>query len=330
MRRLAVIAAVSLVALAGCAPAAPGDPDEGSAPPASDEDARIDPVLTRDFPDPDVLKVGDEYFAYATNANLRNVQVAVSRDLVEWERLNDDALPQLPSWVVPGKTWAPEVYSFEPDRFTMYATATDAASGRQCIFRAVADDPRGPFDAADEGMLVCPVEDGGAIDAAVGVVDDAPYLIWKNDGNCCGVDTWLYASPLSDDGAELIGDPIPLIKQTLPWEGDLVEAPTLVQRDGALWLFYSANGYGGDEYAVGLATAPALEGPWQKQEEPLLSTALFDGRIRGPGGQDLVTTPDGADVLLIHGWNRSYIAREMYLVELDWPEGEAPRVVVPD
>ncbi len=271
-----------------------------------------EPAVARDFPDPDVLATEDGYIAYATNANLRNVQVAVSSDLVSWEVRAEDALPELPPWAIPGKTWAPEVSSFAPGAYTMYFTATDAASGRQCIGRAVAEDPLGPFVSTDEGMLVCPVEEGGAIDAAVAEVGGAPFLLWKNDGNCCGQDTWLYASPLSADGATIIGERIPLVRQTEPWEGDLVEAPTLVERGSELVLLYSANGYGGDEYAVGIASAPALEGPWTKSPDPLLQTE--GSPFRGPGGQDLVVGPDGRLRMVVHSWNRSYSAREMHVL----------------
>lgn len=325
MRR-GLLAGVALVALmiGGCASAPIASPSG-----ASPDDMGIAPVLTRDFPDPDVLQIGDEYYAYATNANLRNVQVAVSTDLESWQRLPDDGMPALPSWVVPGKTWAPEVWTFEPGIVTMYATATDAASGRQCIFRATASDPEGPFVAADDAMLICPVDEGGAIDAAVAIVGGEPYLLWKNDGNCCGLDTWLYASPLSPDGAAIIGERVPLVQQTLAWEGDLVEAPTLIERDGTLHLFYSANSYGGDAYATGLATAPALTGPWTKQHTPFASTASLDGAIRGPGGQDIVIAPDGRTVMIVHGWNRSYTARELYLLDLDWKNGAAPVVLPP-
>src|SRR5215208_3639572 len=70
------------------------------------------PVLDQDFPDPDVLKVNDVYYAYATNANDLNIQSARSTDLVHWEVLGD-ALPALPDWAVQtfGWAWAPEVFS---------------------------------------------------------------------------------------------------------------------------------------------------------------------------------------------------------------------------
>lgn len=310
--------------LGACASA----PSTGPAPtPTASPEAGPEPAVGRDFPDPDVLRTDDGYIAYATNANLRNVQVAVSDDLETWEVRAEDALPALPPWAIPGKTWAPEVSSFEPGAYTMYFTATDAESGRQCIGRAVADDPLGPFASTDEGMLVCPVDEGGAIDAGVAEVDGAPYLLWKNDGNCCSQDTWLYASPLSADGSTIIGERIPLVKQTEPWEGDLVEAPTLVEREDALVLLYSANGYGGDEYAVGIATAPDLEGPWTKAPEPLLQTA--GSPFRGPGGQDLVDAPDGSLRMVVHSWNRSYSAREMFVFPVVWTESDLLELELP-
>lgn len=300
-----------LAMVTGCA-----STGEDAAPETAPTDSGPEPAIARDFPDPDILLTDDGYVAYATNANRRTVQVAVSDDLESWELLPDDALPTLPSWIIPGKTWAPEVSSFEPGRYTMYPTATDASSGRQCIARAVADDPLGPFEVVGEAMLVCPADEGGAIDAAVAEVDGAPYLLWKNDGNCCGLDTWLYASPLSDDGSEIIGERIPLIRQTESWEGDLVEAPTLVDRGDELVLLYSANAYGGDDYATGMATAASLEGPWTKRTEPLLSTESTP--FRGPGGQDLVEAPDGSLRLALHSWNRSYSARELHIVPVRW------------
>lgn len=303
------LAALAALALGACS-------SGGQQQAAPSESADPPPAIDRDFPDPDVLRTPNGYVAYATNANRRNVQVAVSEDLERWTVRSEDALPVLPPWVIPGKTWAPEVSSFDAGRYTMYFTATDAASGRQCIGRAVASDPLGPFASTDDGMLVCPADEGGAIDAGVAHVDGAPYLLWKNDGNCCGLDTWLYASPLSADGSRIIGERIPLVRQTAPWEGDLVEAPTLVDRGDELVLLYSANGYAGDAYAIGMARAPGLDGPWAKSPEPILATE--GSAFRGPGGQDLVEAPDGSLRLALHSWNRSYSARQMHLIRAEW------------
>lgn len=315
--RLAVVAVLLCALLAGCgtAPAAV-EPGEAAAATAA--------AVDRNFPDPDILKVGDTFYAYATNDNNANVQVAVSDDGDEWRMLDDDAFPDLPTWVIPGKTWAPEVTEVSPGSYVLYFTATNFMPSLQCIGVATSTDPAGPFVAVGDGMLVCPEEEGGAIDASTFVDDAGLNLLWKNDGNCCGLDTWISTAPLSADGLTLTGPAHRLIKQTLAFEGDLVEAPTIVLRDSEYVLLYSANHYGDGSYAVGLATAPGLSGPWSKLEEPLLSTESSGGLFRGPGGQDLVETSEEGGFMVVHSWDKDYTYRAMHVVPFVW-EGAVPR-----
>jgi hypothetical protein len=51
-------------------------------------------AIDQDFPDPDVLLVGDTYYAYSTNTPSRNVQVATSPDAKKWTVSAKDALPK--------------------------------------------------------------------------------------------------------------------------------------------------------------------------------------------------------------------------------------------
>ena len=69
------------------------------------------PVLDEDFPDPDVMKAGDTYYAYATQRTgpFGNLQLATSKDLATWQLSSTDPLPKLPSWATAGRTWAPDV-----------------------------------------------------------------------------------------------------------------------------------------------------------------------------------------------------------------------------
>jgi len=280
----------------------------------------MNPVLDRDFPDPDVLQVGDVYYAYATNALGMNVQVARSTDLVTWEFLYE-AMPGRPAWSVPsfGYVWAPEVTTFDGETFLMYFVARfdDGAGGRQCLGMATSPVPEGPFTPLDEAPIVCQLEQGGSIDPSVFVdVDGAPYLLWKNDGNAIGEPTWVYIQPLSADGLTLEGQPTALITADQPWEGTLVEAPILWLHDGQYVLFYSANAYGDARYAVGYARSDSLLGPYEKPEAPMLETSIPNG-IVGPGGQDVVTDAEGADWLLLHGWGPNNY-RRLYLAPLEW------------
>ncbi|MBO1751506.1 family 43 glycosylhydrolase [Actinotalea sp. BY-33] len=332
MRARAALVTAALGAtllLAGCdggGPGQGGDPapaptDAAPATGTPDDPHEPNPVIADDFPDPDMLEVDGVYYAYATNGNNQNVRLASSTDLVTWEPL-PDALPELPSWVIPGKTWAPEVTELEPGRYVMYFTATSFRESLQCIGVATADSPEGPFTVVGDEMLLCPPDEGGAIDAATfRAEDDTLHLLWKNDGNCCGHDTWIYRAALDEDGTALAEEPVRLIKQDLPWEGDLVEAPTLLEHEGTFTLLYSANGYGGPEYTIGIATAPSLEGPWTKDPDPFFSSADLDGRYVGPGGQDVILGPDGEPHLLFHSWYGEQTYRGMNLLPLTWEAG---------
>ncbi|GAA2721386.1 glycoside hydrolase family 43 protein [Cellulomonas aerilata] len=320
----AVVATALLLGACGGGDAPASDPDPASTSAPSDDSPN--PVVADDFPDPDVLEVDGVYYAYATEGNLRNVRVARSDDLVEWETL-PDALPDLPSWVIPGKTWAPEVAEIAAGQYVLYFTATNVEPTFQCIGTATATSPEGPFTVVGEGMLVCPPDEGGAIDAATFAdADGTRYLLWKNDGNCCGLDTWIQIAPLAPDGLSLAGPPTRLVQQDQEWEGNLVEAPTLVLRDGVYTLLYSANDYGGASYAIGRATATSVLGPYTKDEEPFLTTSDAPDYV-GPGGQDVVVGPDGEDLLVFHSWYLEETYRGMNVLPLEWQDG-VPGVVV--
>ncbi|WP_328868862.1 family 43 glycosylhydrolase [Streptomyces sp. NBC_00287] len=284
--------------------------------------ASAGPVLDRDFPDPDIVKVGDTYHAYATNADGKYIQHATSTDLLTWTVAEADALPEVGGWAKPDRSlvWAPEVFATGSD-FTMHYVARDRATDKQCIGVARASSPNSPFRPVGNGPLVCPAAQGGAIDPASYTENGHRYLLWKNDGNCCGLDTWLYLQEVTWDGTRTIGDPVPLIRQDRAWEGSLIEAPTLVKRAGHYVLFYSADHYGDDRYKTGYAVADHLTGPYTKAAAPLMTTDSFSGTVRGPGGQDVVTGPDGRDRIAFHGWSSDRTHRAMYLADLGWANG---------
>lgn len=314
--------AASCLALAGCAAGVgPSRASTATPPPGTDQWA---PVIDEDFPDPDIVAAHDGWRAFATGMAGLNIRVASSPDLKTWNVQRRDALPTLPAWASPGRTWAPDVSQRSDGTWVMYMAAQDTASGRQCIGVATSATIDGTFTPVTGTPIVCPVADGGAIDPSTFQdANGSRYLLWKTDGNCCGLDTWIEIARLSDDGLSLVGQTTRLLKQGLPWEGALIEAPVLVRHDGQYVLFYSANAYGGDEYAIGAARATSLLGPYTKQADPVLSTTQSGGHLRGPGGQDVVTTPEG-DVLFFHAWDELYTYRALHRAPLTWrPDGSA-------
>jgi len=281
------------------------------------------PVLDRDFPDPDVLLIGADYYVYATNGNGANIQVASSTNLVEWKVLAN-ALPELPSWAVQsfGNVWAPEVFSPAEGQYVMYFVARFAIGhdGRQFFGVATSPPPAGPFTSSNREPFICQTEEGGSIDPSTFVdTDGQRYVLWKNDGNCCGYQVWLYIQKVSADGLTLEGEPQRLLTVDQTWEGILIEAPTLWNRDGKYYLFYSANAYNDRRYAVGYAVADQVLGPYTKAQGPLLATNVGAGLV-GPGGQDIVIGPQGRTWMMVHGWAPGAY-RRLYLFPLEWENG---------
>ena len=285
------------------------------------------PVLKTDFPDPFLLKEGDTYYAYATNGQGKNVQVARSTDLVKWEGLAD-AMPVIPKWAKPNFTWAPEVIKIG-DTFVIYYTARDKASDKQCVGVATSEKPEGKFKDTRDAPFVCQVDEGGTIDASPFRDSDGKlYLLFKNDGNCCGFSTYLYIQELGSDGLSLVGEPVRLVKNDKVWEGSVVEAPTMWKQEDTYYLFYSANSYAGLEYAVGYATCETPKGPCTDAEEnPILKTALTKPPVIGPGHQTLVVDDDGETWLVYHAWEVASTGlktsrRLMWIDRITWQDGK--------
>lgn len=327
-RRLGVLLAVGTLGLGACSPAAtPGLAPTAGGPAAS---GFTNPVYASNFPDP--MIVADDaggFWALGTNGNGSNVQTLRSEDLTTWQQ-GPDALPELPEWTTPGKVWAPEVVERAGGGNALYYTST-GPDGVQCVGVALGKEPEGPFRDDSTKPLVCEEEQGGTIDANPFVASDGRrYLYWKNDGNAVGVDTYLSVAPLAGSGTALAGKPRRLFKQDLPWEGDLVEAPFVWERDGRFHLFYSANDYGSEDYAVGHAVADDPLGPFTKDPEPVLAS---NDVASGPGHCSLVEV-DGRVWMAYHAWTPGEIGgdlpgRAMWLSEVTFADDGGVAVVPP-
>lgn len=303
--------ALGAVALAACGAPAP------SAPPSQGETAvpePTNPVYPLDFPDPQVLPDGDGYLAIATNGNGMNVQTIHSDNLIEW-RQGVDALPSVAPWSSSGKVWAPEIIEWPDGGYRLYYTTKAPDPAWQCVSVATSDTLAGPYVDDSGEPLICEIEEGGSIDASPFIDDDGTaYLYWKNDGNAIGVDTHLKVARLSPDGMAVEGEVTQLFKQDLHWEGHLVEGPAVVKVDGVYHMFYSANDYGSDRYAVGHAVADSALGPFVKDPEPVLSTNEV---AAGPGHCQLFLK-GGQWWMVYHAWKPGYVGdslegRKMWL-----------------
>jgi beta-xylosidase len=284
------------------------------------------PVYNRDFPDPHVILVGDTYYAYSTNVYPSNIPAITSTDLVHWESLGD-VLPSLPKWAVLNfeYAWAPGVIQID-NEFVMYFVARDKEIDKQCIGVGVSESPAGPFLDPNEKAFICQSELGGSIDAYPYRDDGKLYLLWKNDGNCCGLEVALWIQELSPDGLTLVGEPVMLIRRDQPWERPLIENPAMVKHNDKYYLFYSGNWWESHEYAIGYAVCETVMGPCEKPlDKPWFE---FKPPVMGPGGEAFFTDKNGNLWMAYHAWtgaNVGYPSGQRSLhIDLVTFEGDKP------
>lgn len=296
------------------------------------------PVLPENFPDPCALRDGDLWYAYGTNGPRGNVPVMTSTDLVHWS-VRGDALPKVGQWANAGHTWAPDVIRVDSGDYVLYYTARCREHDRQAIGVATARTPLGPFVDESVSPLLCQAAEGGSIDA--GAFRDAGgdlYLYWKNDGNAIGRVTHIYGQALSADGLSLTGDRVILLTTGAAWQGTLVEAPQMVLRPGVpgrtgapYVLFYSANAYDTDAYAVGYALCDGPLGPCHDSpRNPVLASSPD---AAGPGHGYVVETGEGESWMLYHAWKPTAIGeeppgRQLWLDRVEW-EDDGPVMRAP-
>jgi arabinan endo-1,5-alpha-L-arabinosidase len=286
--------------LAACA----GAPERGAGLVAS---TYSNPVLDRDFPDPAVLRAPDaRIYAYATQAytasGVLNIQVARSRDLVNWAHLGD-ALPRKPAWAATKQHfWAPHVH-YDGLRYVMYYSAEPDAARGKCLAVAVSAAPEGPF--ADTGSPLLCGEGDEHIDPMA--FDDprtgSRLLYWGSGAKPIRVQELapdrLHFLPGSE--AREIAFP----DGRTPY-GSLIEGAWVSYRHGNYYLYYSGDRCCGPapRYAVMVARASSARGPFEPYREPDASGASAilarNGFWNAPGHNSVITDDAGNDWMLYH------------------------------
>jgi xylan 1,4-beta-xylosidase len=286
------------------------------------------PVIAGDYPDPSVVRVGNQYWAATTTGGWApHFALLRSRDLVNWEHVGY-LFTSKPAWAK-GDFWAPELIVDRGRTFVFYTARRDEGPrkrGTLCVAVATAARPAGPY--TDRGPLVCEIPER----ANVGSIDPffvrdergRPFLVWKADGNDAEPDqpTSIFAQRLSENGTRLVGRRREILRNTEAWERHVTEGSFILRRGGWFYHFYSGNACCGREcvYALGVARARRLLGPWEKYAKNPLVAANGDWQC--PGHGDIVETPDGRDFLLYHSYRKRRdtfsVGREAMLDEVTW------------
>lgn len=252
--------------------------------------------------DPFILRVGEEYFAYATSAP-DGFRCFRSRTLLDWEEVGY-CYSHSP-W---GENcfWAPEV-SFYRGKYYMIFTARRRSDHSLRIGLAVSAAPQGPFTDVKDG----PLFDAGyaAIDGSLFFDGDGSvYLYYARDCSENIVDgvhiSEIYGAKLSDDLTELVSEPVKLTSPTLPWETERDpawrwnEGPAVLAHNGKYYLNFSVNCYDCPDYSVGCAVSERPLGPFVKYEKPVLVRG--EGDFSGPGHNSFFRDGEGRLLTAFH------------------------------
>lgn len=238
----------------------------------NEKTGKHNPVLNINFPDPTVININGNYYAYATqgiyNGNKNNIQLAVSNDLFSWKYLGD-ALPQKPVWASETQNfWAPDVlYDEIKKQYVMFYCAknNDTAYG-MCIGVAFSSSPTGPF--VDQGSPLMKGKDFRVLDpmAMIDPKTKKKIMYWGSDFAPISV------SELTDDWKAILPGTKPV--EVMPTNTEkgytkLVEGAWVDYYDGNYYLYYSGDNCCGDNanYAVMVARSDNAFGPFERLGE---------------------------------------------------------------
>jgi len=274
------------------------------------------PVISGDFPDPTVIRVGDTYYAAGTSSEWAPpYRLYESKDMVNWTYLGA-LFKEMPSWTM-GSYWAPELF-YRNGRYYAYYTARRSSDRKSFIGVASTHDFRKGF--TDHGIIVEWTNE--AIDAFVNDFDGRLYITWKAYGLDRGKDIEILGSELTDDGLKMKGEVFSLLKtNTEDWESGGMEGQCLIKHGDYIYMFYAGNSCcgAGCNYQTGVARASSIYGPWEKYAgNPILHG---DGQWRCSGHGTVVTTPDDRYFYLYHAYNSAtniYTGRQGMIDEIVW------------
>lgn len=267
------------------------------------------PILHLDYSDPDVCRVGNDYYMTASSFNcFPGLPILHSKDLVHWEQIGaalldypcDGTDADFRATVQHGKAiWAPAI-RYHDGWFYIYVGDPDRG-----IFMVKAQKPEGPWE-----KPVWVVRQKGFIDPCpLWDKDGKAYLSHGLAGSRAGLKSVLFVAPMAADGMSLIG-PSRIVydgHKTQP----TIEGTKFYKRGEYYYIFSPAGGV-----PTGWQTVLRAKDPFGPYEERIVM-AWAPGTINGPHQGAWVDAPDGTHWFL-HFQDKGAYGRIVHLQPLSW------------
>lgn len=263
------------------------------------------PILHSDFSDPDVVRVGDDYFMTTSSFTCSpSLPILHSKDLVNWELINYALPKQIPLDVfdIPqhGKgVWAPCI-RYHNDAFYIYYPDPDFG-----IYMIKTKDPKSAWS---EPVLV--KEGKGLIDPTPLWDDDGTvYLAYAFAGSRAGIKSLLVIATMNEDGTKTNDDEVMIIDGHK--DESTIEGPKFYKRNGYYYIFAPAGGVSTGWQTI--LRSKTVYGPYEKKK------VLHRGNttINGPHQGAWVTTQTGED-WFFHFQDKDAYGRIVHLQPMTW------------
>lgn len=263
------------------------------------------PVLAGDYPDPSVVRVGNDYWMTHSSFNYApGLLLWHSVNLVDWNPAGH-ALR-----CYDGDVWAPDLV-FHGGRYYLYYRTTGG------VHAIAADAPGGPWsEPVDLGLA-------GFIDPGHVADPGGARFLHLSEG-------WMVG--LQSDGLGLRGEPRKVLEPfpidpDRSCEGVFLEGPKLLWRNGWCHLLAAQGGTAGPAvgHMVVHARSRSVDGPWEySPHNPLISAESRNDPWWSRGHGSLIEGPDGQWYCFYHAYAKGFhtLGRQTLMERVCWTDDD--------
>ena len=263
-------------------------------------DYYINPIFAGDYPDPSILRDGDNYYiVHSSFEYYPGLLIWQSKDLINWTPVTNALHKYL------GSVWAPDLVKYK-DKYYIYFPANNE------IYVVTADSINGPWsDPVD--LKIDNIDPGHVVDE-----NGKRYLYSANGGYV----------PLSDDGLSVIGEtkhvydgwPIP---REWTIECFCLEGPKLTKRGDYYYLTVAEGGTAGPAtgHMIISARSKTPFGPWENSPyNPIERTVDNSEKWWSKGHGTLFEDAKGDWWIIFHGYENAHynMGRQTLLQPVEW------------